>query len=76
MKWPVGSGPKRNFKVVAGKVLADETARRFAFVREGAGLASRRVQQAIIQAGGGEGAQVTVLSDGAGTLPATETSIS
>jgi hypothetical protein len=58
------SGPERNFEVVAGKVLADETATRFALVREGTGSAGPRVQQAMIQAGCTEGAQVTVLSDG------------
>jgi len=58
------SGPEHNFEVVAGKVLADETATRFAFVREGTGSASPRVQQAMIQAGCTDGSQVTVLSDG------------
>ncbi len=58
------SGPERNFEVVADKVLADETATRFAFVREGTGSASPRVQQAMIQAGCTDGAPVTVLSDG------------
>jgi hypothetical protein len=32
------SGPERNFEVVAGRVVANETATRFAFVREGAGM--------------------------------------
>jgi hypothetical protein len=58
------SGPERNFEVIVGKVLADETATRFAFVREGTSSASPRVQQAMIQAGCTDGAQVTVLSDG------------
>jgi hypothetical protein len=58
------SGPERNFKVVVGKVLADEAATRFAFVRDGTCSASPRVQQAIIQAGCTDEAQVTVLSDG------------
>ncbi len=50
------SGPERNFEVVVGKVLADETAIRFAFVREGTCSASPRVQQAMNQAGCTEGA--------------------
>ena len=43
------TGPERNFKVVAGRVLADETAARFAFVREGAWSATPRVQRAMMQ---------------------------
>jgi len=58
------SGPERNFEVVAGKAVADETATRFAFVRDGTSSASPRVRQAMIGAGYTEGAQVTVLSDG------------
>jgi len=58
------TGPERNFEVVAGKVLANETATRFAFVREGTDSASPRVRQAMIQSGCTEGTQVTVLSDG------------
>ena len=44
--------------------LGCTTATRFAFVREGTGSASPRVQQAMIQAGCTDGAHVTVLSDG------------
>jgi hypothetical protein len=58
------SGPERNFEVVAGRAVANETATRFAFVREGTGSASQRVRQAMIQAGCREGVRVTVLSDG------------
>ncbi|MDE3180971.1 MAG: ISKra4 family transposase [Acidobacteriota bacterium] len=58
------SGPERNFEVVAGRVLANEMTTRFAFVRQGTGSASRRVRQAMIQAGCTEDAHVTVLSDG------------
>ena len=57
-------GPERHFAVVAGKVLAEETATRFALVREGTGSARPRVEQAMIQAGCTDGAPVTVLSDG------------
>ncbi len=57
-------GPERNFEVVVGKVLADGDATRFAFVRQGSGPAGPRVQQAMVQAGSGNGTEVTVLSDG------------
>ena len=69
------NGPERNFEVVAGKVLADETATRFAFVQEGTGSASPRLQQAMIQAGCTGGAQVTVLSDGDAGLRAIQREI-
>lgn len=45
------TGPERNFEVVAGGVLADDTVTRFAFVREGTWSATPRAQQAMIQAG-------------------------
>jgi hypothetical protein len=57
-------GPERNFEVVVGKVIADEDATRFAFVRQGSGTAGPRVQQAMVQAGYRSGTEVTVLSDG------------
>ena len=69
------TGPERNFEVVAGRVLADETATRFAFVREGTWSATPRVQQAMIQAGCTDGAQVTVLSDGDAGLRAIQKEI-
>lgn len=69
------TGPERNFEVVVGRVLADETATRFAFVREGTWSATPRVQQAMIQAGCTDGAQVTVLSDGDAGLKAIQKEI-
>lgn len=50
------TGPERNFEVVAGRVLADDTVTRFAFVREGTWSATPRVQQAMMQAGWTDGA--------------------
>jgi hypothetical protein len=57
-------GPERNFEVVVGKVLANGEATRFAFVRQGSGPTGPRAQQAMVQAGYRNGAEVTVLSDG------------
>ena len=69
------SGPERNFEVVAGKVIADERATRFAFVRDGTCSAGPRVQRAMIQAGCTDGAKVTVLSDGDAGLRAIQREI-
>jgi hypothetical protein len=57
-------GPERNFEVVVGKVLTDESATRFAFVREGTYSAGQVVHKAIVAAGCGDDVKITMMSDG------------
>ena len=56
--------PERTFEIVAGKVLGDDQATRFAFVREGSASGGNAIARVLRHHGVTAETRVTVLSDG------------